>query len=85
MAEQMMSGHNVNVKQSFKNNVIERNQVDVIADRLVDKLGNADYRTFYCKVANKLPQNIIESNLEQALKGNSPAKYFSWLCTRAMR
>ena len=85
MAEQIMHRHNVNVKQSFKNNVIVRNKVDSIADRLVEQLGNEGYRTFYCKVANRLPHNVIENNLEQALKGNNPAKYFSWLCTRSMK
>lgn len=82
--EQMMTSYNDNVKRSFKNNVIVRNKADVIADRLVSKLGNAQYRAFYCKVANKLPENVIENNLEQALAGNHPAKYFSWLCKRSM-
>lgn len=82
--EQMMTSYNDNVKQSFKNNVIGRNRIDIIADRLVSKLGNAQYRAFYCKVANKLPESVIENNLEQALKGNNPAKYFSWLCNRSM-
>lgn len=82
--EQMMTSYNDNVKQSFKNNVIGRNRIDIIADRLVSKLGNAQYRAFYCKVANKLPENVIENNLEQALKGNSPAKYFTWLCKREL-
>ena len=51
MAEQMMSDYNVNVKQSFKNNVIDNDKVDRIANRLVSKLGNREYRAFYCKVA----------------------------------
>ncbi len=85
MAEQMMSDYNVNVKQSFKNNVIDNDKVDRIANRLVSKLGNREYRAFYCKVALSLPENVIESNLEQSLKGRSPAKYFSWLSRKSMQ
>lgn len=84
MAEQMMSGYNVNVKQSFKNNVIDNDKVDRIANRIISKLGNSEYRAYYCKVAMSLPENVIENNLEQALRGRSPARYFSWLCKKAM-
>ena len=60
------------------------NQVDAIADRIMKKLSATDNRAFYCKVGWKLSESVINSNLEQALKGNNPQRYFTWLCNRLM-
>jgi len=60
------------------------NQVDAIADRIMDKLRATDNRAYYCKVGWKLSESIINNNLEQALKGNNPQRYFTWLCNRYM-
>ena len=68
---------NDNVKRS-------PNQVDRIADRIMQKLQTTDNREFYCKVGWKLSESIINDNLEIALKGRSPQKYFTWLCKRIM-
>jgi hypothetical protein len=82
-----------NVVNKLTNNVtmnnvkytkIKINQVDFIADKLVKELGNEDYRTFYCKVAYKLPESIIWTSLELALKGREPAKYFTWLVKKEL-
>lgn len=62
----------------------DSNKVDFIAQKLVTELNNPDARIFYCKVAWKLPEAKIWSNLELAKKGRSPQKYFSWLCKRDM-
>jgi len=86
--------NNDNVATIKNNNVNERNndnvsrtsnQVDAIADRIMVAL-HADQlsRPFYCKVAWKLSEAIINNNLEQALKGNNPQRYFTWLCKRYM-
>lgn len=59
--------------------------VDSIVARVMNKLHAApDSHDWYCKVAWKLSQSQIELNLEQALKGNSPQKYFAWLSKRDM-
>jgi hypothetical protein len=93
MAEQMMSGHIVNTvnngiyrvnNNEQCSNDTKKTKVDVIATSLVDKLNNPDSRKYYCKVAYKLPENIIWLHLETALKGRSPQKYFSWLCNKSM-
>ena len=67
------------------NNVSNKvKKADHLADRLVKELGNEDYRAFYCKVAYKLSESQIMSALEQSLKGNDPARYFTWLVKRQM-
>jgi len=86
--------NNDNVFLNRNNNVNERNndivtrtanQVDAIADRIMVKLhADQSSRPFYCKVAWKLSDAVINNNLEQALKGNSPQRYFTWLCKRYM-
>jgi hypothetical protein len=86
--------NNVNVLKKLNNNVNVINdivnlksrtetQVDTIADDLIKKLGvDTSFRPFYCKVGWKLSDATIYNNLEIALKGKSPAKYFTWLCKR---
>lgn len=59
-------------------------KVEYIADRLVEKFGNAQFRGFYCKVAWKLSEAKIWQNYEAAVKGNptEPGRLFSYLCKR---
>jgi len=58
-------------------------QVEVIADKLVDKLGvPIKSRPFMCKAAYKLSEARIWDNLEQAMKGKNPVGLFIWLCKR---
>lgn len=57
-------------------------EVRLIATRLEEKLGQqvpSRYK-YYCKVAWRLPEAIIWSNLEEALTNETPAKLFAWLC-----
>jgi len=91
----MNEGNNVNGVYRVNNNVngnnggVERligyNTQDAIADKLCKELNNPQYRAFYCKVAYKLSEAQIWNTLEQAKKGRSPAKYFSWLVSKQMR
>lgn len=81
--------NNDNVNETRNNNVNDNvnrssNQVDAIADRIMAKLHTTDNRAYYCKVGWKLSEAVINNNLEQALKGNSPQRYFTWLCNRYM-
>lgn len=85
----MLNNDNVVSKRNYNDNVtmnndIERNQQDLIADKLCDQLGNHQYRAFYCKVAYKLSEAQIWSCLETAKKGKQPAKYFTWLVKKQM-
>lgn len=57
-------------------------RVEYIADRLVAIYGNQQFRGFYCKVAWKLSESKIWQNVEQANKGSSPARLFTYLCKR---
>jgi hypothetical protein len=72
-----------NNKYIYKTNVIDN--VDRIADRLVEKLHNPGSRRYYCLVAKTLPENILWSNLELAMRGRSPQRYFTWLCQRSLQ
>lgn len=56
-------------------------EVQQTAHKLADQLNNPGSFKFYCKMAWRLPEHKIWSNLEQALTGRDPKKYFSWLCT----
>lgn len=96
MAEQMMSSYNVpnNAIYKVNNNVNNEDngsnvkfikRADRIADQLEAKLGGGEKsRPFYCKVAYELTEGSIFSNLELALKGRSPQRYFTWLCKKSM-
>lgn len=71
----------------LNNNVIVNDKearVDRIADRLIEKLNNESGRLFYCKVGWSLSEAQIENNLEIALKGKDPKRYFTWLCMKDM-
>lgn len=57
-------------------------KVEMIADRLVSTYDNAQYREYYCRVAWKLPELRIWQNVEQSMKGNQPARLFSYLCKK---
>lgn len=87
MAEQIMSNYSVSDSETkgLKNSVTDSDKVDRIANTLVDKLSNPERRAYYCKVAWSLPEFKIWSNLEQALKGRSPQRYFTFLCQKDMR
>lgn len=75
---------NYNAMNNVVKNLISNQQADVIADKLCEKLGNHEYRAFYCKVAYKLSESQIWSSLEVALTGKDPAKYFTWLVKKQM-
>lgn len=81
-----INSNNDNVSKTNNNNVNDNEQAkNLIAQKLVDKLDNPDGWLFYCKVAWRLPENIVWSNLELAQdKGRDPKVYFSWLCKRSM-
>lgn len=91
----MVTSNNVNVSDTVvkENNVNDNDrgryqrsrQVDRIADEIIARLGVAEtYRAFYCKIAWKLSEARIYSNLESALKGNQPARLFTYLCKKDM-
>lgn len=80
--------NNVNVKpQTNNDNVIKsrtEKEVDMIAADVMKKLGaNDQYRAFYCRIAWRLSDATIYNLLETALKGNNPARYFTYLVKRA--
>lgn len=81
--ETLHNRYNVNDNESknLKNNVIV---IDNKADYLVSKLNNPQSRPFYCKVAMELTEAQIANNLEIALRGNNPQRYFTWLCNRQL-
>lgn len=62
------------------NNTKTLMQVQTIANTLCDRLSNETRFEYYCKIAWRLPESKIWGNLEKALTGNNPAKYFSFLC-----
>lgn len=78
---------NVNSPASSSNNVnVKRlGEVQQIAQRLCDRLGDPDSYQYFCGVAWKLPESVIWYNLEQAEKGRSPKKLFTWLCNGSMK
>lgn len=81
---------NVNEVNKLTNNVNDNGgrteaEVNAIAQKLVEKLGNPGARLFYCKIAWKLPESTIWRRLETAESGKNPAKYFSWLCSRELQ
>ena len=67
-----------------QSNYLQSRKVEVIADKLVEKLGiDEKSRPFMCKVAWKLSEARIWSNLEQAQKSNrNPVGLFIYLCKR---
>ena len=90
MFERPLNNDIDNVKKRLNNNVNDNvttrtaKQVDGIADKIMEKLGATENRAFYCKVGWKLNENLIWSNIEVALSGNNPQRYFTWLCKRQM-
>lgn len=93
-----MSQHNTDTVNVFvKNNTYTDNvtdgdkykkskEVELVAMQLVDKFNTPSWFPFYCKVAYKLPQDLIWRLYEQAhgKKVRDPAKLFYYLCDRAM-
>lgn len=59
-------------------------QVRHIANTLSDKLNNRSRYKYYCKVAWRLPENVIWGNLELALGGKDPQRLFTWLCEQSL-
>lgn len=57
-------------------------RTEAIAYQLADKFNNHGYIAFYYKVADKLPEHRIWQLVEEAQRGNSPAKLFSFLCKK---
>ena len=76
--------NSVNYNDIVKSNKTET-EVNLLADKLAKQLNNPSGRLFYCKVGWKLSEATINRNLELALKGNSPARYFTWLCKRDLK
>lgn len=76
---------NYNAMNNVVKNVISNDKADTIADKLCERLGNYQYRAFYCKVAYQLSEAQIWTSLEIALTGDNPAKYFTWLIKRQMQ
>lgn len=60
-------------------------QVKIIADKLAERLNNPSRLKFYYKVAWHLPESKIFVNLEIALTGHDPVRYFSFLCIQDMK
>lgn len=76
----LFTNNNLNLN---KNKYENHRRIETIADSLVSTFNNPDYKGFYWRVASKLPENIIWNYVEQANKGNNPARYFSFLCKKA--
>jgi len=57
------------------------------ATDISEKLNNPSRFLFYCKVVWHLSEARINQFLEQSLncKNGSSERYFSWLCSKAMR
>ena len=78
--ESLLVNNNLNIN---KKDYTKIRRTETIADLLVSKFNNPEYKGFYWKVASKLPENTIWNYVEQAKRGNSPARYFSYLCKKA--
>lgn len=79
----VIDNDNYNVPNKYERS----KKIDYIADQLVEKLGNQQYRGFYCKVALKLSESRIWNNYETAkkaaeAKGQQPGKLFTYLCKK---
>ena len=72
--------NNDNVRASNKTS----EEVDAIANKLVEALNNPISREFYCMVGWKLSEAEIYGNLEKAKRGRSPQRYFTWLCQQSL-
>lgn len=57
-------------------------RAESIAYQLCDKFNNHDYFSFYCKVALKLPEYRVWQLVEEAQRGQQPARLFSFLCKK---
>lgn len=88
ISEVLNKSSNVNVNNKVLNNVnvkINKSranlpEVRAIAQKLVASLQDEASFKFFCKVAWNIPENIIWTNLEQALTGKNPRAYFTFLC-----
>lgn len=58
-------------------------RAEAIAQRLCEKFNNQDFFAYYCRIALKLPEDVIWKMVEQAEAGRHPGKLFSFLCKRA--
>jgi len=80
--------NNVNVNNNIKTNVNVNNvtgiQVHNTAQALCDKFSDQNSFQYFCKVAWKLPEHIINNNYEMAQKGHNPVKLFVYLCNLDM-
>jgi hypothetical protein len=56
---------------------------EAIAYQLADKFNNHKYFSFYYKAAAKLPEHRIWQLVEEAQRGQQPARLFSFLCKKA--
>ncbi len=52
-------------------------EVDRLADDLVDKFNNPDYRAWYCQKIYKFGLDLIEVWRDKAMETGCPGKYFS--------
>jgi len=87
MFDRPRNNDNVNFNRNYNDNVktTKEKQVEVRAANIMQKLGATEESLkWYWKVCWTLSEGQVNNNLEQALKGNNPQKYFTWLCKRQM-
>ena len=77
--------HNVITLNKYNKNNVNVNNVRAIATKLVEKLDDPQSFKYFCMVAWNLPESVIWVNLEQALTGREPKKYFSFLCNLELK
>lgn len=71
--------NNTNNTKTLKHSVTD---VRRIALNVSDKLNNPSRVELYYKFAWQLTEQQICANLEVALAGRNPKRYFTWLCQR---
>ena len=87
MFDRPRNNDNVIFNRKYNDNVktTKEKQVEIRAAELMRKLNaGEDSLKWYWKVCWKLSEGQVNNNLELALKGNSPQRYFTWLCKRQM-
>lgn len=84
---------NDNVRYTRKLNLtleIDEDEVDKVADQLVEKLGKTpgytDSRAYYCKVARLIPGPTLERLANDAIEcGKYPGKLFTYLTKKELK
>ena len=82
---QVLEDKRYNVNKTKVNNVKRYNvNAEQTAKLIAERLHDENSFLFFCKVAHRLPENVIWSNLEQAQGGKNPRAYFTFLCKLEM-